>query len=203
MVHINHGIGKFEGIHSLVVEKVVRDYLKIRYKGSDVLYVPCDQLESISKYMGAEGARVKISKLGGSEWQKTTQRVKSAVEDMAKELMVLYSQRLTVTGYAFSEDGDLQRDFESRFEYEETSDQLKSAEEIKMDMESSVPMDRLLCGDVGFGKTEVALRACFKCVGDSLQAAILVPTTVLAEQHFMTVSKRFEGFPVRVEVLSS
>ena len=203
IVHNVHGIGVFEGIHALDMQDVRKDYIKIGYAKGDTLYVPVTQLDLVSKYIGPqEDSRVKVNRLGSGDWAKTKSRVKASVQDMAKELIELYAKRLSTKGYQFSPDTDLQRDFELRFEYEETEDQLRCADEIKTDMEKSSPMDRLLCGDVGFGKTEVALRAAFKCIGDSKQCAILVPTTVLAMQHFETAKKRFEAYPVRIEMLS-
>ena len=203
VVHVSHGIGVFEGIHKLDMQGVVKDYIKVRYAKGDTLYVPVTQLDLVSKYIGPrEDSSVKLNKLGGTEWQKAKTRVRHAVRDMAKELIQLYAQRMQAKGFAFSEDTEWQHDFEAHFEFEETEDQLRCIDEIKSDMEREAPMDRLLCGDVGFGKTEVALRAAFKCVSDSKQCAILVPTTILAWQHFQTISRRMDGFPVRVEILS-
>ena len=204
IVHNVHGIGVFEGIHSLDIKGVKKDYIKISYAKGDTLYVPVTQLDLVSKYIGPndDTSRVKISRLGSGDWQKAKAKVRASVQDMAKELIALYAKRMSTPGYAFSQDTDLQRDFELRFEYDETDDQLRCADEIKGDMEKSAPMDRLLCGDVGFGKTEVALRACFKCIGDGKQCAILVPTTVLAMQHFQTAIRRMEAYPVRIEMLS-
>lgn len=203
IVHNVHGIGIFEGIHALDMQNVKKDYIKIGYAKGDTLYVPVTQLDMVSKYIGPEEEnRVKICRLGSGDWARTKSKVKASVQDMAKELISLYAKRLSTKGYPFSEDTDLQRDFELRFEYEETEDQLRCVDEIKTDMEKPVPMERLLCGDVGFGKTEVALRAAFKCIGDSKQCAILVPTTVLAMQHFQTAKKRMEAYPVRIEMLS-
>lgn len=203
IVHNIHGIGVFEGIQALEINKVKKDYIKISYAKGDTLYVPVTQLDLVSKYIGPrEDSRVKINRLGSPEWKKTKARVRSSVKDMAKELIQLYAKRMSTKGFAFSEDSDLQRDFELRFEYDETEDQLRCSDEIKSDMEKPVPMDRLLCGDVGFGKTEVALRAVFKCISDGKQCAILVPTTVLAMQHFKTALKRFEHYPVNVEMIS-
>ena len=203
IVHASHGIGVFEGIHKINMQGVVKDYIKVRYAKKDTLYVPVTQLDLVSKYIGPrEDATIKLSKLGGQDWQKTKARVRSAVKDMAKELIRLYAQRMQAKGHAFSPDTEWQRDFEAHFEFEETEDQLRCIREIKHDMELSSPMDRLLCGDVGFGKTEVALRAAFKCVSDSCQCALLVPTTILAWQHYQNISKRMEGFPVRIELLS-
>lgn len=204
IVHNVHGIGVFEGIHALDIQDVKKDYIKISYAKGDTLYVPVTQLDLVSKYIGPNDntSRVKISRLGSGDWQKAKAKVRASVQDMAKELIALYAKRMSTKGYAFTEDTDLQRDFELRFPYEETEDQLRCADEIKGDMEKSAPMERLLCGDVGFGKTEVALRACFKCIGDGKQCAILVPTTVLAMQHFQTALKRMEAYPVRIEMLS-
>lgn len=203
VVHTAHGIGVFDGIVSMSVSGVKKDYIKILYAGQSVLYVPVTQLDLVSKYIGPrEDSGVRLHKLGGSEWTKTRTRVKKAVKDMAKQLTVLYAKRMQQKGYPFSEDSDLQSDFECRFEYEETEDQLRCTDEIKSDMQRAVPMDRLLCGDVGFGKTEVALRAAFKCVADGKQCAILVPTTILAWQHYNTTLNRLGNLPVNVEMLS-
>ena len=203
VVHENHGIGRFAGIVKMNVDGLEKDYIKINYAGTDSLYVPATQLDMVSKYTGAgEEQAVKLSKLGGTEWARTRSRAKSAARDMAKKLIALYAERQRLPGHAFSPDSEWQNEFEENFGYTETDDQLKCAYEIKRDMESSVPMDRLLCGDVGFGKTEVALRAVMKCVLDGKQAAILVPTTVLAQQHYQTALQRFFGFPVNIAVLS-
>ncbi|MBQ9517069.1 MAG: transcription-repair coupling factor [Eubacterium sp.] len=203
IVHNVHGIGVFDGIKTMDISGVRKDYIKISYAKGDALYVPVTQLDMVSKYIGPnDNARVKVNRLGSGDWKKIKSRVRESVRDMAKELIALYAKRISTKGYAFSEDTDLQRDFELRFEYEETEDQLRCADEIKGDMEKPAPMDRLLCGDVGFGKTEVALRACFKCIGDGKQCAILVPTTVLAMQHYQTALRRMQAFPVRVEMLS-
>lgn len=204
IVHTAHGIGLFDGITSLEADGKIKDYIKIRYDKGDVLYVPVTQLDQVSKYIGArsENGTVKLNKLGGKEWQKTRSRIRSAVKDIAKELIDLYAKRTQIKGHAFSPDIDMQNDFERRFEFDETEDQLRCIYEIKEDMEKPYPMDRLLCGDVGFGKTEVALRAAFKCVADGKQCAILVPTTILALQHYQTICKRFEGFPIEAQMLS-
>ena len=203
VVHSTHGIGVFSGVRKIETHGVVKDYIKIDYAKGDVLYVPVTQLDMVAKYIGGqENARVKVSRLGSGDWQKAKARVKSSVKDIAKELIALYSARMQARGYAFSGDNEWQRDFEAKFEYDETPDQLTCVREIKRDMERTAPMDRLLCGDVGFGKTEVALRAAFKCVSDSKQCALLCPTTILAWQHYQTVTKRFEGYPIRVELLS-
>ena len=203
VVHVAHGIGIYQGVHQMNVQGVVKDYIKIEYAKGDLLYVPVTQLDLVSKYIGTkEDVQLKLHRLGGQEWQKAKSRVKSAVKDIAKGLVALYGKRMASPGYAFGPDEEWQYDFERHFEYEETEDQLRCIDEIKSDMERPVPMDRLLCGDVGFGKTEVALRAAFKCVSQSKQCAILVPTTILAFQHYNTILKRFEGFPVKVEMLS-
>lgn len=203
VVHTLHGIGIFDGINKITNGGITKDYIKIKYAGSDNLYVPVTQLDLVSKYIGvAEDSGIKLNKLGGSEWQKTRARVKRAVKDMAKQLTELYAKRMATKGYAFSEDTDLQSGFESRFEYEETDDQLRCIDEIKRDMQRDVPMDRLLCGDVGFGKTEVALRAAFKCVSEGKQCALLVPTTILAMQHYNTVVRRFGDLPLTVKLLN-
>jgi len=203
VVHATHGIGVFEGIHKLEMQGIVKDYIKLRYAKKDTLYVPVTQLDMVSKYIGPrEDSTVKLNRLGGTEWQKAKARVRAVVKDMAKELIKLYAERMQAVGHAFPPDNEWQRDFESHFEFEETEDQLRCIEEIKSDMERQAPMDRLLCGDVGFGKTEVALRAAFKCMTDGKQCAMLVPTTILAWQHYQTVTKRMEGFPLRIELLS-
>ena len=203
VVHQSHGIGMYAGIQRLEVQGAIKDYLKIQYSGSDVLYVPVTQLDLLSRYTApGDEEKVKLAKLGGTEWQRTRAKVKKATEEMAQELIELYARRRQAPGYAFPPDGDWQSDFEARFEYDETDDQLNATSEIKKDMERSYPMDRLLCGDVGYGKTEVALRAVMKCILDGKQAAILVPTTVLAQQHYATAINRFRSFPVRIEVLS-
>lgn len=203
VVHSSHGIGVFGGIHKIDMHGVIKDYIKVEYAKGDKLYVPVTQLDLVSKYIGPrENAGVKLSKLGGTEWQKAKTRVRKAVKDMAKKLTALYAQRMSAKGHAFPADNDWQHNFDARFEYEETTDQNRCIDEIKSDMERTAPMDRLLCGDVGFGKTEVALRAAFKCVSDSKQCALLCPTTILAWQHYQTAIRRFEDFPVRIELLS-
>lgn len=203
VVHATHGIGQFEGIHKLEMNGVTKDYIKVRYAKNDTLYVPVTQLDLVSKYIGPrEDSSVKLSRLGGADWQRQKTKVRKAVKDIAKELIQLYAQRMQTKGFAFPPDGEWQHDFESHFEFDETEDQLRCISEIKDDMEREVPMDRLLCGDVGFGKTEVALRAAFKCVTSGKQCAILVPTTILAWQHYQTILRRMEGFPIEVELLS-
>ncbi|MGN0643317.1 MAG: transcription-repair coupling factor [Huintestinicola sp.] len=203
VVHALHGIGRFEGIKKLEMEGITKDYITIKYAGTDVLYVPVTQMDLISRYIGPrDDTGVKLNKLSSNEWQKTRSRVKKAVKDMADELIALYAKRSQTPGYAFSPDNDWQSDFEARFDYTETDDQLRCIDEIKNDMMKPIPMDRLLCGDVGFGKTEVAFRAAFKCMLDGKQCAVLVPTTVLAWQHFQSAIKRFEHFPFKIELLS-
>ncbi|MBQ7982898.1 MAG: transcription-repair coupling factor, partial [Clostridia bacterium] len=205
VVHVNHGIGQYMGIQTITgVDGNSRDYVKIKYAGADALFLPCEQLDMISKYIGAhaDDGLVKLSKMGGTEWGKTKARVKAAAKSMAKELIALYAARLRKPGFAFSPDDEMQRAFESVFPYEETESQVTAIEEIKADMQRPTPMDRLLCGDVGYGKTEVALRAAMKAVENGKQVAILVPTTILALQHYQTILSRFRGLPVHVEILS-
>ena len=203
VVHEHHGIGRFAGIFKLPVDGVEKDYIKICYAGSDSLYVPATQLDLVSKYIGGgEDRPVKLSRMGGAEWKRTTSRAKAAAKELAAELTRLYAQRARTPGFAFSPDSPWQTEFEESFGYAETDDQLRCIREIKDDMEKSVPMDRLLCGDVGYGKTEVALRAAMKCILDSKQCAILVPTTVLARQHYQTATRRFFGYPVEIALLS-
>lgn len=204
VVHEHHGIGRFVGMVKMTVEGAQRDYIKIQFAGADVLYVPALQLDLVSKYIGGgeDSPRRRLSKLGGSDWEKAKTKAKKAAKDMAKGLIQLYAQRQRLAGYAFSPDSPWQQEFEALFPYPETDDQLRCAAEIKGDMERPVPMDRLLCGDVGYGKTEVAFRAVMKCVLEGKQAAILVPTTVLAQQHYMTAVKRFSRFPVTIEMIS-
>lgn len=202
VVHTNHGIGRYLGIEKLTVGEAERDYLVIKYQGEDKLYVPTEQSGMLQKYFSQEGASPKLSKLGGNEWNKIKTKVKGAVQELAEDLLSLYAARESIPGYAFSPDLPWQKDFEEAFAYEETPDQMRAIVEVKQDMEKSRPMDRLLCGDVGYGKTEVAIRAAFKAVTGGKQAAVLVPTTVLAQQHFNTFRERFEGFAVNVGVLS-
>ena len=202
VVHENHGIGKFVGIEPLVVEGIRRDYMKIRYAGDDVLYVPVEQMDLIQSYIGSGGTAPKVNKLSGEDWRKTKARAKAAIEEMAEELVKLTAERKMEQGYSFGADTVWQHEFEELFPYQETDNQLKCVEEIKRDMETPWPMDRLLCGDVGFGKTEVAARAIFKCIMDGKQAAVLVPTTILANQHYRTFLERFERFPCNIEMLS-
>ncbi|MBE6826229.1 MAG: transcription-repair coupling factor [Ruminococcus sp.] len=203
VVHAMHGVGRFLGIHKLEMEGIAKDYITIQYAGTEKLYVPVTQLDLVSRYIGAQDeGTVKLNRLSSPQWQKTCNNVRKAVKDMAEELMKLYAKREKSKGYAFFPDDEIQRNFEERFPYAETEDQLQSIGEIKSDMERDRPMDRLLCGDVGFGKTEVAFRAAMKCVLSNRQCAILTPTTVLALQHYRTAIQRFDRMPVRIEMLS-
>ena len=202
VVHVNHGIGKYLGIETLEINGIHKDYLNIRYQGSDQLYVPVDQIELVQKYVASEGKEPKLYKLGGNDWKRVKKKVQSSVQNIADDLIKLYAEREASKGYAFSPDGEMQREFESSFPYNETEDQLRSIVEIKKDMERERPMDRLLCGDVGYGKTEVAIRAVFKAVADGKQAAILVPTTILAQQHFETIKERFQDYPINIGLLN-
>lgn len=202
VVHVNHGIGKYVGMETLEVDGVHQDYISILYQNDDKLFIPVTQLNLIQKYVASESKTPKINKLGGSEWARTKRKVASKIEDIADDLIQLYAKREAEKGYAYAPDDGYQQEFEDAFAYSETEDQLKSAAEIKKDMEKEKPMDRLLVGDVGFGKTEVALRAAFKAVKENKQVAFLVPTTILAQQHYETILDRFEGFPVNVGLLS-
>lgn len=203
VVHTLHGIGMFSGIKKITTDSVTKDYIKINYAKTDILYVPVTQLDLISKYIGtAENGNIKLNKLGSGDWQKTRTKVKKAVKDMAKELTALYAKRMSIKGYAFAKDTELQVEFEAKFPFVETDDQIRSVAEIKRDMERDVPMDRLLCGDVGYGKTEVALRAAFKCISEGKQCVFLVPTTILAWQHYNTTLSRFGDIPLNVGMLS-
>lgn len=201
VVHINHGIGIFEGIKTLESNGQKGDYITITYRNHDQLFVPADQLGVVQKYVASDGKIPKINKLGGNEWAKTKCRVQEKIEDIADELLAIYAHRATEKGFAFLPDDELQRDFEASFPYLETPDQIKAIKEIKLDMQKEKPMDRLLVGDVGFGKTEVALRAAFKAIDSGKQVAFLVPTTILAEQHYATMLERFKDFPVNVAML--
>ena len=204
VVHVHHGIGRFVGIQRMPVDGVEKDYIKIDYAGGDCLYVPVTQLDLVSKYIGGgeDQERTRLNKLGGMEWAKQKTKARKAAKDLAAGLTKLYAERQRRPGFAFSPDSPWQTEFEEAFPYAETGDQLQAIADIKKDMEQPRPMDRLLCGDVGYGKTEVALRAIMKCVLDGKQAAILVPTTVLAQQHYATACGRFKDFPVKIEVLS-
>ena len=202
VVHEAHGVGRFTGVEKLTVDGSTMDYLRIQYAGADVLYVPVDQLENIQKYVGSGGIEPKINRLSGPDWQVTKARAKAAIKDMAEDFLKLSAERQLTPGYEFGADSTWQREFEDAFPYQETEDQLRCAEEIKKDMQRPVAMDRLLCGDVGYGKTEVAARAIFKCLEAGKQAAVLVPTTILANQHFHTFRERFAAYPFNVEMLS-
>lgn len=202
VVHVTHGIGRFLGVRTLEAGGVTGDYLHIAYAGEDALYVPVDQLDVVQRYAGGSDAPPRLSRLGGSDWSRVKDRVKASVRDMAEQLLALYAARESRPGFAFGPDTPWQQDFEDAFPYEETPDQLRATAEIKRDMERPRPMDRLLLGDVGYGKTEVALRAAFKAIMAGKQAAILVPTTLLAEQHYSTARARMAGFPINVAVLS-
>ncbi|HKH23902.1 MAG TPA: DEAD/DEAH box helicase, partial [Acidimicrobiales bacterium] len=200
VVHHQHGVARYGGMVKRAIGGVDRDYLLLEYKGDDKLYVPSDQIDAVRHYTGGESPT--LNRLGGDGWQRTKAKVRAAVAEIAQELVVLYQKRLQETGHAFGPDTPWQRELEDAFPYQETPDQLKAIADVKADMEEPQPMDRLVCGDVGFGKTEVAIRAAFKAVQDGNQVAVLVPTTLLAQQHFQTFSDRFAGYPVRVEVLS-
>lgn len=201
VVHENHGLGIYRGIEKIQVDKVTKDYMKIEYGDGGNLYVLATGLDLIQKYAGADARVSKLNKLGSADWGKTKQKVKGAVKEIAKELVDLYARRQAKEGFAYSEDTVWQKEFEEMFPYAETEDQLRAVEEIKHDMQSSRIMDRLVCGDVGYGKTEVAIRAAFKAVQDGKQVAVLVPTTILAQQHFNTFSQRFKDYPVRVDLM--
>ncbi len=202
VVHANHGIGQYMGMQTLKVDGIHQDYITIVYQNDDQLFIPVTQLDLIQKYVSSESKTPKINKLGGSEWTKTKRKVAAKIEDIADELIELYAKREAEKGYAFSKDDSYQQQFEADFPYSETDDQLRSIQEIKHDMEKSRPMDRLLVGDVGYGKTEVALRAAFKAIQDHKQVAFLVPTTILAQQHFETMEERFHDYPVTMGMLS-
>ena len=202
VVHVHHGVGRYLGVETLEVGDVHRDYIKLQYKGTDQLFVPVDQMDQVQKYVASEDKSPKLNKLGGSEWKKTKAKVQQSVEDIAEELIALYKEREMSVGYQFGEDTAEQQAFELDFPYELTPDQAKSIEEIKADMELQKPMDRLLCGDVGYGKTEVAIRAAFKAVMEGKQVAFLVPTTILAQQHYETLIERMQDFPVEIQLVS-
>ena len=201
VVHVNHGIGKYLGVETLEVGGVHKDYLHIKYGGDDKLFVPTEQVNLLQKYIGSEGEVPRLHRMGGTEWAKAKARAKKSVEDIAQKLIEIYAQRREAKGFAFSKDDSTQHEFEEAFPYQETDDQLKAIEEIKADMEKEKPMDRLLCGDVGFGKTEVAIRAAYKAAMDGKQVAVLVPTTVLAQQHYQTFTARFADFAPKVDVI--
>ncbi|USG65910.1 transcription-repair coupling factor [Brevibacillus ruminantium] len=202
VVHINHGIGKYLGIETKEILGIHKDYLHIQYAGGDSLFVPIEQIDHIQKYVASEESQPKVYSLGGSEWKRVKNKVQSSVKDIAEDLIKLYAAREAAVGHSFSRDSEEQREFEAMFPYQETPDQLRAITEVKSDMEKRRPMDRLVCGDVGYGKTEVAIRAAFKSVMDGKQVAVLVPTTILAQQHYETFRERFADYPIRVEVLS-
>lgn len=202
VVHEAHGIGRYVGIEQMKIDQTRKDFLKIQYANGDNLYIPVESSGLIQKYMGTDVEKIKLNRLGGAEWKRTKFRAKKAIEDITDTLIELYAKRQNQKGFAFSEDSTWQREFEAQFPYEETPDQLKCIEEIKTDMEADKPMERLLCGDVGYGKTEVALRAAFKAVLDSKQVAILVPTTILAQQHYNNIVERFSKYPANIQMLS-
>lgn len=202
VVHVNHGIGKYLGIDTLKVGDIHKDYMHISYAGNDKLYVPVEQIDQVQKYVGSEEKDPKLYALGGSDWKKVKKKVRSSVQDIAGDLIKLYAEREQSKGFAFTKDGPEQQEFEASFPYQETADQIQAIEEIKQDMEKERPMDRLLCGDVGYGKTEVALRAAFKAIMDGKQAAILVPTTILAQQHYETIRERFQDFAINIGLLN-
>lgn len=202
VVHVNHGIGRYLGMETLEIGGVHKDYLVVKYAGEDKLYVPVDQVDLLQKYIGTDDKAPRLYKLGSNEWARVKKRVKESVQELAKDLLELYAAREAIEGHAFSPDTPWQEEFEDAFVYEETPDQIRAVEEVKRDMQSPRPMDRLLCGDVGYGKTEVAIRAAFKAVMDGKQVAVLVPTTILAQQHERTFKERFEGYPIRIETMS-
>lgn len=202
VVHEIHGIGRFEGIRTLETDGEKKDYLKIHYSGTDVLYLPTEQLDIIQRYIGNEGKAPRLSRLSGGEWRRTRERVRKSVMAIAEDLVKLYAEREAAGGYAFPKDSIWQKEFEDSFPYTETDDQIRAVEEIKEDMEKPLPMDRLLCGDVGYGKTEVAARAIFKCISEGKQAVLLAPTTLLVDQHYHTLKERFDKFPFEIEMLS-
>ncbi len=202
IVHYHHGIGRFLGIETMTLGKNTNDYIYIQYKGDDSLYIPVENIKLIQKFIGSESVKPKLNKLGSADWAKTKQRVRKRIKNIAEDLIKLYAAREEAKGFAFSEDTELQQDFEAKFEYQETEDQIKAIEDVKKDMESTKPMDRLLCGDVGYGKTEVALRAAFKAILDNKQVAYLAPTTVLSRQHYYTFKERLDEHGIRVELLN-
>src|SRR5439155_1666427 len=202
VVHVDHGIGQFEGLRQIESGGHSGEFMLLKYAEDARLYVPVEGMDPVETYRVLEGTHPPLDKLGGTVWNARKTRVRKSVEDMADQLLALYAQRKTTAGFAFSPDGNFQREFEDAFEFEETADQVTAIRDIKRDMERAEPMDRLLCGDVGYGKTEVAMRAAFKTVVDNKQVALLAPTTVLTFQHFETFKKRFAAFPARIEMLS-
>lgn len=202
VVHRKYGIGIYIGVNTIKADGTIKDYIKIKYQNDDILYIPTSDLDSIRKYIGGDAIGPKINRLGSKDWEKTKTKVKNNLREVAKELIELYAKREKAQGFCFSKDTPWQNEFESKFPYQETDDQLRCIEEVKKDMEMAKPMDRLLCGDVGYGKTEVALRAAFKAVMDQKQVAYLAPTTVLAEQQYQEFKERMEDFPIKVEILN-
>ena len=202
IVHRTHGIGQYIGVNTIMADGITKDYIKLKYKDNDILYVPTNSLDNIRKYIGSENETPKINKLGSKEWEKAKAKVKSNLREVAEELIRLYAIREKSEGFAFSKDTDWQREFEDSFPYQETDDQLRCIEEVKKDMEKPKPMDRLLCGDVGYGKTEVAIRAAFKAVMDGKQVAYLAPTTILSEQQYNSFKDRMKNYPINVEVIN-
>ncbi len=202
VVHKKYGIGIYIGVNTIKADGMIKDYIKIKYKNDDILYIPTNDLDSIRKYIGGDRIQPKVNKLGSKEWENTKAKVKKNLREVAKELIELYAKREKIQGYAFSKDTEWQNQFEASFPYQETDDQLRCIEEVKKDMELNKPMDRLLCGDVGYGKTEVAIRAAFKAVMDQKQVAYLVPTTVLAEQQYEEFKNRMSEFAIKVEILN-
>ena len=202
IVHVAHGIGRYKGLEKLTIDAVTNDFMVLEYRGGDKLYLPVDRMDMVQKYLGVDDVIPVIDKLGGTSWEKIKAKAKKSVEKIAGELLQLYAARKVENGHAFGGDDAYYRDFEAGFAFEETEDQVKAIEDVLADMEAPTPMDRLICGDVGYGKTEVALRAAFKAVNDGKQVAVMVPTTLLAEQHYLTFSQRFDRYPVTVECLS-
>ena len=202
VVHRSYGIGIYIGVNTITADGTTKDYIKLKYAGDDILYIPTNALDSIRKYVGAEESGLKLNKLGSKDWEKTTTKVKNNLRAVAKDLIELYARREKSRGHAFAPDTEWQKEFEGKFPYVETDDQLRCIEEVKKDMESDKPMDRLLCGDVGYGKTEVAMRAAFKAVMDSKQVAYLAPTTILANQQYETFKERMKDYPIKVELLN-
>jgi len=202
IVHRTNGIGQFIGVNTIKSEGISKDYIKIRYRGEDILYIPTNNLDNIRKYIGAGDRVPKVNRLGSKEWENAKQKVKSNLKEVARDLIELYAKRGKLQGFSFSKDTPWQKEFEERFEYTETDDQLRASEEIKQDMEAVKPMDRLLCGDVGYGKTEVAIRGAFKACMDQKQVAYLVPTTILAGQQYEEFKQRMKDYPITVELLN-
>ena len=202
VVHKKYGVGIYIGVNTIKADGTIKDYIKIKYKNDDILYIPTNDLDTIRKYVGGDKAVPKINRLGSKEWENTKAKVKKNLREVATELIELYAKRDKIEGYSFSKDTPWQQEFEDKFPYQETEDQLRCIEEVKKDMESPKPMDRLLCGDVGYGKTEVAIRAAFKAAADGKQVAYLAPTTVLAEQQYQEFKERMKDYPIKVEILN-